>query len=171
MIIEKLETDRLLIRHFNIDDFESVYNYMSDPNIIEHLPEDLFSENDTKDFINNNIGENAEKFAVISKDNESLIGHMIFHKWFAQDTFEIGWVINSNYQGKGFASEAALRLLNYGFDNLSAHRIIATCQPENIASWKVMEKIQMRKEGCFKKCIFRRGKWIDELFYAILSND
>ena len=44
MRIEKLETDRLFIRHFNIDDFESVYNYMSDPNIIEHLPEDLFSE-------------------------------------------------------------------------------------------------------------------------------
>ncbi len=150
---------------------DSVHSYMSDPDIIEHLPENLFSENDTKEFIDTNMKVNPENFALFSKDDEKLIGHMIFHEWFAPKTIEIGWVINSLYQCKGYASEAALRLLAYGFETLSAHRIIATCQPENSASWKVMEKIKMRKEGHFKKCIFRRKKWIDEYFYAILSEE
>jgi [ribosomal protein S5]-alanine N-acetyltransferase len=171
MIISKLETERLYIRCFNQNDMKSVHSYMSDPNIIEHLPEDLFSENDAKEFIDENTSENAENFALILKGDESLVGHMIFHKWFAPNTFEIGWVIHSAYQRKGFASEAALKLLTFGFDTLSAHRIIATCQPENPASWKIMEKIGMRKEGHFKKCLFRRERWIDELFYAILSDE
>ncbi len=144
---------------------------MSDADIIKHLPEDLFSKNDTKEFIDSNIGKNSKNYALILKDDESLIGHMIFHKWFAPDTLEIGWVINSQYHHKGYASEAANRLIEYGFSSLSSHRIIATCQPENVASWKIMEKIGMRKEGHFKKCIFRRGKWIDELFYAILAEE
>ena len=144
---------------------------MSDPNIIKHLPEDVFSKNDTKDFIGSNMGKNAKNFALILKVDETLIGHMIFHKWFAPDTLEVGWVINSSYQQNGYASEAANRLIEYGFNSLFSHRIIATCQPENVASWKILEKIGMSKEGHFKKCIFRRGKWIDELFYAILREE
>ncbi len=144
---------------------------MSDPNIIEHLPENVFSKSDTREFIDTHMGEKAKNFALVLKDDESLIGHMVFHKWFAPDTLEIGWVINSLFQGKGYALEAAYRLLEYGFNSLASHRIIATCQPENVASRKIMEKIGMRKEGHFKKCIFRRGKWIDELFYAILAEE
>lgn len=171
MINSTLETDLLYIRSFNQNDLESVHSYMSDPNIIEHLPEIVFSMSDTKEFIDKNMGEEAKNFALVLKDDERLIGHMIFHKWFAPDTLEIGWVINSLFQAKGYASQAAYRLLEYGFNSLASHRIIATCQPENVASWKIMEKIGMRKEGHFKKCIFRRGKWIDELFYAILSEE
>lgn len=171
MINSKLQTDRLHIRYFNENDLASVHSYMSDPNIVEHLPEDVFSERDSMEFIGKNMGENAKNLAISLKDDERLIGHMVFHKWFAPDTLEIGWVINSLFQGKGYASEAAYRLLEYGFNSLSSHRIIATCQPENVASWKIMEKIGMRKEGHFKQCIYRRGKWIDEYFYAILSKE
>ena len=171
MITSSLETDRLWIRRFHPNDVASVHSYMSDPNIIEHFPENLFSYNDTKNFVESNLNENAKNFALIQKFDDKLIGHVVFHEWFAPKTIEIGWVISPLYQSKGFASEAALQILAYGFETLSAHRIIATCQPENSASWRVMEKIRMRKEGHFLKCIFRRDRWIDEYFYAILIEE
>ncbi len=65
---------------------------------------------------------------------------MVFHQYFGEHTYEIGWVFNPDYYNKGYASEAAQALLNYGFKDMQLHRIIATCQPQNIASYKVMEK-------------------------------
>lgn len=170
-MIRKLDTDRLIVRRFQSDDLGPVFAYMSDPRVVKHLPEDLFSETDAIEFIQKNSGSDPENFALIERGSGKLIGHMVFHKWFAPRTLEVGWVIGTQDQGKGYATEAASELLAHGFGARSAHRIIATCQPDNPASWKVMEKIGMRKEGHFRQCIYRRGKWIDEVFYSILSEE
>lgn len=125
-----------------------------------------------KEFVEKNTGEQAEAFPVLLKAESKLIGHMIFHPWFAPRTLEIGWVFNPAYQRKGFATEAANALLQYAFEELQAHRVIATCQPENLASYRVMEKIGMRREGHFQKCIYRHDDvWWDEYFYAILDEE
>ncbi|WP_249664441.1 GNAT family N-acetyltransferase, partial [Lysinibacillus sp. D4B1_S16] len=68
-------------------------------------------------------------------------------------------------------SEAARAVLDYGFNEKKLHRIIKTCQPENIASYKVMVKIRMRREGYFKKCIPYGKEWWDEYYYAVLRED
>ena len=66
--------------------------------------------------------------------------------------------------------EAAHALLGYGFATLGLHRVIATCQPENVASWRVMEKLGMRREAHVRQCIPRDdGTWWDEYVYAILK--
>ncbi len=71
----------------------------------------------------------------------------------------------------GYATEAAQAMLHNGFSTMSLHRIIATCQPENVPSWRVMEKLGMRREGFFKKCIpSEEGLW-DEYYYAILREE
>jgi len=67
----------------------------------------------------------------------------------------MGWVFHRAYHGHGYATEAAGALLQYSFAALHLHRIIATCQPENVASWRVMEKLGMRREAHFRKCIKR----------------
>lgn len=54
-------------------------------------------------------------------------------------------MFNPKYQNRGYASEAARAILEYGFKEMNLHRIIATCQPENIPSYRVMEKIGMRR--------------------------
>jgi RimJ/RimL family protein N-acetyltransferase len=62
--------------------------------------------------------------------------------------------------------------LRYGFESLQVHRLIATCQPQNRPSWRVMEKLGMQREGHFRKCIPRdETTWWDEYFYAILEED
>ncbi|MBJ3792889.1 GNAT family N-acetyltransferase, partial [Bacillus sp. OA1] len=128
-------------------------------------------EEDTRNFVYKNMGENAENFPVIQIDENILIGHIVFHKYFGEHTYEIGWVFNPKYFNKGYASEAAQAILKYGFKEMKLHRIIATCQPENTPSYRVMEKIGMRREGYFKKCIPHGNEWWDEYYYAILEEE
>ncbi len=81
-------------------------------------------------------------------------------------------MLHRDHHGQGYATEAARALLGYGFEELDLHRIIATCQPENPASYRVMEKLGMRREGHFRQCIDRgQGVWWDEYFYALLKDE
>ncbi|MBP2080186.1 GNAT family N-acetyltransferase [Oceanobacillus polygoni] len=166
-----LESNRLLIQKFQINDWQAVLEYTSDIKVMKYIPEGVFTEDDAKEFIYKNIGDNPEKFAVVLKDENVLIGHIVFHKYFGEHTYEIGWVFNTKYYNKGYASEAAHSILKYGFETMKLHRIIATCQPENIPSYRVMEKIGMRREGLFKKCIPQGNEWWDEYYYAILEEE
>ncbi|MCU4988726.1 GNAT family N-acetyltransferase [Bacillus cereus] len=166
-----IEAERLLIRKFEFKDWEAVHEYTSDSNVMKYIPEGVFTEEDTRNLVNKNMGENAENFPVILIDENILIGHIVFHKYFGEHTYEIGWVFNPKYFNKGYASEAAQATLKYGFKEMKLHRIIATCQPENIPSYRVMEKIGMRREGYFKKCIPHGNEWWDEYYYAILEEE
>ncbi|MCY8302903.1 GNAT family N-acetyltransferase [Bacillus spizizenii] len=166
-----IATKRLLIREFEFKDWQAVYEYTSDINVMKYIPEGVFSKEDAKEFVNKNRGDNAEKFPVVLRDENFLIGHIVFYKYFGEHTYEIGWVFNPKYQNRGYASEAARAILEYGFREMNLQRIIATCQPENIPSYRVMEKIGMRREGFFKKCIPKSNEWWDEYYYAILEEE
>ncbi|EOQ22339.1 ribosomal-protein-serine acetyltransferase [Bacillus cereus BAG3O-1] len=166
-----IRAERLLIRKFESKDWEAVHEYTSDSNVMKYIPEGVFTEEDTRNFVNKNMGENAKNFPVILIDENILIGHIVFHKYFGEHTYEIGWVFNPKYFNKGYASEAAQATLKYGFKEMKLHRIIATCQPENIPSYRVMEKIGMMREGYFRKCIPHGNEWWDEYYYAILEEE
>lgn len=166
-----IKTERLLIREFEFKDWQAVHEYTSDNQVMFYIPEGVFTEEDTREFVNKNRGENAENFPVVLLDENILIGHIVFHKYFGEHTYEIGWVFNPNYFNKGYASEAALAICKYGFEEMKLHRIIATCQPQNTPSYRVMEKIGMKREGYFKKCIPHGKEWWDEYYYAILEEE
>ena len=167
-----ITTERLIIRNFLFEDWQSVHSYTSNVNVMKYIPEGVFSEEDTKKFVVENSNENSAKyFPVILRNDQTLIGHICFHKYFGEHTYEIGWVFNPKYYNKGYASEAAYSILKYGFETLKLHRIIATCQPENIPSYRVIENIGMRREGYFKKCIPYGDEWWDEYYYAILDEE
>lgn len=166
-----LETERLVIRNFKVGDWKEVYEYTSNPQVMYFMPEGVLTEQETERYIHQHISEDAKKFAVVLKSDNQLIGHVEFFRYFGEHTYEIGWVMNPAYQHLGYMTEAAKALLNYGFHVLKLHRIVATCQPENIASYKVMEKIGMRKEGYFRKCIPAGEEWWDEYYYAVLAED
>ncbi len=169
--VMNIKTKRLLIREFEFKDWQAVYAYTSDINVMKYIPEGVFTEKDAKEFVSKNTGDDAEKFPVVLIAEDILIGHIVFHKYFGEHTYEIGWVFNPKYQKRGYASEAAKAILGYGFKEMNLHRIIATCQPENIPSYRVMEKVGMRREGLFKKCIPKGNEWWDECYYAILEEE
>src|SRR5688500_11943555 len=138
---------------------------------MNYLPEGKMTEEQTRQFVAENVGEDARAHAVGLQAEDRLIGHMIFHRWYAARIYEIGWIFHPRYQGQGYATEAAAALLQYGFESLQVHRVIATCQPENAASWRVMEKLGMQREAHFRKCIYRDERWWDEYLYALLEEE
>ena len=166
-------TDRLIIRNFQGEDWPSVLEYTSNIRVMKYIPGGAFNEESVQQFIEKNSGnlDRARNFPVLLKANGKLIGHLVFHTYFGEHTYEIGWVFNPSFQNHGYASEAASALLKYGFEDMNLHRIIATCQPENVPSYRVMEKIGMRREGYFKKCIPHENGWWDEYYYAILREE
>ncbi|MFK3935897.1 GNAT family N-acetyltransferase [Alkalihalobacillus sp. NPDC078783] len=166
-----IRTERLTIRSFKERDWEELYAYTKDANVMHFIPEDPFSQNQAKEFVIKNSSKNAHYVAVVLNRTDMLIGHLSFAPCFGDFTYEIGWIFNPSYYNKGFATEAALAVLTHAFKCMNVHRIIATCQPENPASYKIMEKLGMRREGYFKKCIPYQNDWWDEYYYAILREE
>jgi RimJ/RimL family protein N-acetyltransferase len=167
-----IETERLRIRLFTADDWPAVHAYTSDAGVMHYVPEGVMTEEQTREFIAGSMAEEARTYAVELQEEDRLIGHVGFHPWYAPRIYELGWVFHPRYHGRGYATEVAAALLRYGFESLSVHRVVATCQPENIASWRVMEKLGMLREGHLRKCIYRdETTWWDEYFYAILEEE
>jgi len=171
----QLSTERLTIGKFRSEDWTAVLEYTSDQQVMEFMPDGVFQEKEAKAFVSQNMGDHAEKFAVRLIEGDKLIGHIVFHQWHGDSTYEIGWVFHPAHYNKGYATEAAKAVVHYAFEELRAHRVIATCQPENMASYRIMEKIGMRREAHFRKCIpahYKKGTgWWDEYFYAILEEE
>ena len=94
--------------------------------------------------------DECEKFtlAIVLKNTCKLIGWCGFGPLeFNADEIEIYFVVSYHYWGKGIATEAGGALLKYGFDKLELQRIVAVVNPENVASVRVIEKLNMQKTG------------------------
>jgi RimJ/RimL family protein N-acetyltransferase len=84
---------------------------------------------------------------------------------------EIGWALGVAHRGQGYVTEGARALMTYGFAILGLHRIYATTSSINTSSWRVMERLGMRREAHLREAEFRDGKWIDVLIYGILEGE
>jgi RimJ/RimL family protein N-acetyltransferase len=82
---------------------------------------------------------------------------------------EIGYVLAREFWGHGYATEAARRLLTFGFDELDLHKITATCDPENRASVAVLTKNGMYQEGVLRDHVYVRGQWRDRLLFGVIA--
>jgi RimJ/RimL family protein N-acetyltransferase len=161
----------LFLRPLVADDWHDVHAYTSDPDNMRYLPEGVMSPEQVQAFIAEHQ-PTLGAFAAVLASEERLIGHLTFHPWHAPRVYEIGWVFHPAFHGQGYATEAATALFHVGFEALDLHRIIATCQPENVASWRVMEKLGMVREAHFRKVFaVDPSTWLDEYLYAMLEEE
>ena len=174
-----IETDRLILRPVEARDWREIHRYTSLPEVVRYLPHEPFTEDDACAFAlrwseqaRQHGEEWPEMLVVVHKADGRLIGHIPFEQFSPKyRTREIGWVFAPAYQGQGYATEAALAVLDLAFGALDLHRMVATCDPRNRASYRVMEKLGMRREGHHLKDVQIRGEWSDEYFYAILAEE
>jgi len=91
----------------------------------------------------------------------------------AKDVFaEIGWCLAPAHAGHGYATEAVRDLLAIAFDGLGLRRVIANCFADNEPSWRLMERIGMRREAHnVRDTLHRDGEWYDGLTYALLAEE
>lgn len=109
---------------------------------------------------------------LIALSDSSVIGKIDLH-WYVKDreSWEIGYCILPEYRGNGYCVEAVKMAFSYVFDECKAHKVVAMCNEYNIASYKVMEKAGMSREGVFRKELFWNGVWADQFFYSILEEE
>ncbi len=170
-----METERLLIRRFKSEDWMDLYDYLSQEEVVKYEPYEVFSmEQCQKEAIN--WAGNESFWAICLKETGKLIGNIYLSKG-DFDTWELGYVFNKEYHNFGYATEAAWTLVNDAFINQQARRVIAMCNPYNISSWKLMERLNMRREAhklqniYFKKDDLGNPIWLDTYEYAILDSE
>jgi RimJ/RimL family protein N-acetyltransferase len=152
--------------------------YTTDPEVIKYLTFGPNTEEESKQFIElckSNQKENPRKNynlgITISSENKLIGGSGIRITDQRNLIGNIGFCLNRNYWGKGYATEAATGLLGFGFEELNLHRIYAICDPENVASKRVLEKIGMKYEGHLRQNVIIHGIHRDSLMYAILKHE
>ncbi|MBI5065892.1 GNAT family N-acetyltransferase [Candidatus Woesearchaeota archaeon] len=84
---------------------------------------------------------------------------------------ELGFWLGKKHWNKGITSEAVKLILDFGFKKLKFKKIYAKVMHPNIASIKVLEKFHFKKEGTFRKHIFKNGKWLDDLMFGLLKSE
>ena len=171
-----IKTSRLIVRKFEITDAPDLYEYLSDPATYIFEPGQPISLDEAKELARERSqGDNF--WAVLLKEEKKLIGHLYLGNVEPRDqlTWELGYIFNRKYQGKGYASEAAAALVEHAFSHLPVHRIMARCNPQNIASWRLLERIGFTREGYFREHSFMHrdesGKpmWTDAYEYSRLG--
>ena len=168
-----METKHLLIRRFTPDDWQDLFEYLSQEAVVKYEPYEVFTKEASKQEAVRRSGDN-DFWAVCLKDSGKLIGNIYLSKK-EFDTWELGYVINAEYQGMGYATEASLTIVDDVFRNHNAHRVIAMCNPLNESSWKLLERLGMRREGHLRQNIYFETDsagfpiWQDTYEYGILA--
>jgi RimJ/RimL family protein N-acetyltransferase len=174
----ELHTARLLLRDFTPDDFADVHAYGSDERTVRFTDWGPNTPDETRAFLTRKIAaqqvvpRQEYELAVVARETGRIVGGASIHLDPNRPrSGEMGYVYHPDVWGRGYATEAANMLLAFGFGELKLHRIYATCDPENRASARVMEKIGMTYEGRLRHHLVQKGRWRDSLLYAILECD
>ena len=177
-----IETERLIIKPFCMEDIDDLYKIYSDEKVMAYIPEGVMSYECVKDLIKwmveycyeKNTPENIIKFAVsvVDKEKKKVIGWCGLGSLDCKpEDVEIFYGLSSGYWGQGLGAESAMAMLHYGFDIIGLKRIIAVVKSDNIASKKVIEKIEMKYEKILNVDDPNFSGYDGELYYAMTKDE
>lgn len=156
-----IETERLILRPFIQSDARDMFEYLREPAVNCFACMKLDTLEDAKAEVENRVKETEYYFAIVLKGTGKVIGEIEGFPdptdpndpYPANDTFSPCWMLNPQYQGHGYAYEAAYAFFDYLFREKGARRIYAYTEDYNIPCQKLCEKLGMRREGLFKEFI------------------
>lgn len=173
---QKIVTERLILRKFNIDDYSDMFTWASNPEVVKFLsykphesPEHTLAllkiwvkGYESKEVYNWAIEYNGiviGSISVVESDNKCFNCHL-------------GWQVDKPYWNMGIMTEAAKAVVNFLFEKVGYDRISSGCDSRNIGSGRVMEKIGMKHEGTLRRyCYQKDGTIGDKKLYAILKSE
>ena len=169
-------TSRLQVRFLRSDDAESVAAYRNDPEIARYqnweLPytiERAVLRLGAQDGLTA-IAPGVQANLALERNGE-LIGDIFVDVDSDGASAEIGFTLLRRAQGFGFATEAAGALVDHLLERTQINRIIASLDPVNVASMRVLEAIGMQFECLARGAVFLRGAWVDDLRYAMTREE
>lgn len=167
-----LESARLILRPFTMDDVEDVFSYASDSVVTEYLTWPSHTEiSQTKKVVKEFYIGNIGTYAIELKSEGKCIGCIELRPCIEHDKSGFGYVLDRNYWNKGYMSEALNLILNFSFSKLNLNRVESNHYVGNEGSGRVMQKCGMKYEGTGKQEMKIKGKFYDVVHYAILKED
>ncbi|MFC3417894.1 GNAT family N-acetyltransferase [Salinicoccus hispanicus] len=175
--MKKLITERLLLRSLTVDDAPIIEKLASDYEVAKstlNIPHP-YPEGSAKKFIEHILS--AEKnnkvaaFGIIEKETSLLIGLINLNLSEPFDRGELAYWIGKEYWGKGYGTEAARKLVDYGFNHLRLNKVFAASFTSNPGSWRIMEKAGLKYEGTLKQHVARFGQYHDLAYYGLLREE
>ncbi len=171
-------TKRLCLTQLIKSDAPAMHAYRSDPEVCRYQSFEPTSQKEVEAFIAGllenrfNMPGTWFQFGIRLRNSNVLIGDLGVH--FMDDDprqTEIGYTIGPKHQGQGYATEAVLGILGHLFESLGMHRVFASVDPRNAPSIALLERVGMRREAHFRKSLWFKGDWADDMVFAMLESE
>ena len=172
-----IETERLILKSYTLDDLNNYHLLMSNALVWEYstnIPHENIAELRQKleqtieGYANNSLGFHA----LFDKNDGIFIGEAGILSWNKNaDRCVIGYNLLPDFWGMGYATEISEALIKHAFDELHARRVEALAQKANIASCRVLEKSGMTLEGVLRNFMKKHGNYYDVCYYSIISGE
>jgi Acetyltransferases, including N-acetylases of ribosomal proteins len=169
------ETERLVLRNYTIADAEDYYEYMKLEETALHEDFEPFSFIQCEQAVKMRVADDS--FWVVElKKNKKVIGDICYRKG-DYNTYEIGYDFNPDYGKQGYATEACGKLIDYIFTVLDGRRLYVGCNEDNKSSWKLLERLGLRREAhCIEDVYFKKDEqgnpiYVNSYFYAMLRRE
>ncbi|OKI63928.1 GNAT family N-acetyltransferase [Micromonospora sp. CB01531] len=173
----RLPGRRCLLREWDDGDLVAMHALYSDPQVVERVldesppsPDEVQAAMPAWRRAAREVPRLSYRLAAASADRLVGLGTLTVtspeHR-----RGEIGYVIHPDHWGRGLGTEVAGLLLRLAFEQVGLHRVEATTRPDHTASWRVLEKVGLRREGISRDHFFVRGAWWDSVRYAVLATD
>jgi RimJ/RimL family protein N-acetyltransferase len=179
-----VRTDRLTLRSATSDDLEATWAFRRLDDVSRWLTRAPATLEEYR--VNFEDTASLAKTLIIEVDGEvgrEVIGDLMLQVedgWAQAEVTdqargtqaELGWVLHPDHVGRGYATEAVLELLRLCFTDLGLRRVTANCFADNPASWRLMERLGMRRElYTVRESLHRSGEWLDGMGYALLAEE
>lgn len=175
--IPQLETERLILRKMLVLDTDDMYSYAHRADVTRYLTWNPHpNKNYTREYLEyistRYVSGEFYDWAIIEKKSRHMIGTCGFTRFdFHSNGAEVGYVLNPQYWGQGYAPEALRAVMDFGFDEIGLVRIEAKYMEGNTASRRVMEKVGMTYEGMFRSAMLVRSEYKNICVCSILSEE
>ena len=179
-----LHTARLTIRAATAEDIEATWRYHQLESVTEWLPARPANLDGYRErFLEPDRLARTLIVALGQSAADPIIGELMLGRedaWGQREVSdrargtqaEVGWVLDPAHTGHGYAAEAVRELFRHCFEDLGLHRVTAECFLDNVTSWRLMERVGMRRElHARRQSLHRSGRWLDTVGYALLEEE
>ena len=174
-----LKTERLTIRDYVEADWQAIVQQTTQEDVARYMEWDTTTWAEREKVVAWIKEQQVLTFSTFGKYIEfavekgrEVIGNLGIKRLSeANKVAEVGWDLDPECWGQGYASEATTAFMDWCFRNLELHRFTSVCDARNTGSYKPVERLGMRREALHAKSSFIKGEWVDDLVYAVLKDE
>jgi RimJ/RimL family protein N-acetyltransferase len=179
VVTSPIRTPRMALRPYEPSDLPALHDMFGREDVTRYLPWTAMDLDQARAKMEQRVKQSridtegqAVVLAAVEASSGRYLGEFMLRLTNAERRQgEIGWSLHPDAHGRGLATEGARSMLRLGFEELGLHRITAGCDPRNVASLRVMERLGMRREAEFVESWFLKGEWVDEIVCAVLESE